>query len=86
MRPRRFPEANVVYRLPGGNEDTDLWIRRGRDTDEDTFIESVWEPNEAERAAIAAGGTIELRILGEVQPPVSLAVGPPLADRKAAVA
>ena len=82
MRPRCTPETTVVFRLQGGNEDNDLWGKRGRE-DGFPFVESVWELDDDERAAIAAGGTVELRVYTEVTPPVSLAIGPSLEERKA---
>jgi hypothetical protein len=71
-------------RLVGGNEDNDLWVRMGS-TDGEPWIESVWELDEDERAAIAAGGTIELRLYGTGTPPVSLAVGLSLERRRNAL-
>lgn len=79
MKPRRTPQTDVVFSLVGGNEDNDLWVRRGS-TDGQPWIESVWELDDDERATIAAGGTIELRVWGAGTPPVSLAIGPSLAQ------
>jgi hypothetical protein len=81
MRPRRTPETTVVFRLRGGTEDNDLWTSRGT-TDGMPWIESVWELDDDERAAIAAGGTVELRVYMDVTPPVSLAIGPSLEERR----
>jgi hypothetical protein len=81
MRPRRTPQTTVVFSLVGGNEDNDLWVRRGS-TDGEPWIESVWELDVEERAAIADGGTIELRVYGQGTPPVSLAVGASLEERR----
>jgi hypothetical protein len=81
MKPRRCPDSTGVFRLVGGNEDNDLWVRQGS-TDGEPWIESVWELDETERAAIAAGATIELRVWGVGTPPVSLAVGPSLDERR----
>lgn len=80
MRPRRTPSSNHVYRLPGGNEDNDLWVHVGPfehpgDASHGArTIGSVWELDEHDRVAIAAGANIELVIIGSAQPPVSLAV------------
>jgi hypothetical protein len=84
MRPRRTPTSTTVFRLAGGNEDNDLWVRQG-DTDGEPWIESVWELDEDELAAIAAGGTIELRVFGRGTPPVSLAVGASLEARRSLI-
>jgi len=81
MKPRRTPQTDVVFRLPDGNEDNDLWCRRGS-TDGFPWIESVWDLDDEERQAIAAGGTIELRVYALNTPPVSLAVGASLETRR----
>lgn len=78
MRPRRVPNSNIVWRLQGGTEDNDLHARQTL-----AYIESVWELTDDERAEIASGATIELRVYSRTTPPVSLAVGPSIAERKA---
>jgi hypothetical protein len=65
------------------DRDVDLWVRRGQEEGGMPFIESVWELDDQERAALAAGGTVELRVWHTLTPPVSLAVGPSLEQRKA---
>jgi hypothetical protein len=80
VRARRFPGFTSVFRLPEGTEDNDLFVKQGS-TDGTPWIESVWELDEAERAAIADGATVELRVYGVGTPPVSLAVGPSLEER-----
>ena len=75
MRPRRTKHTQKVFSLPGGNEDNDLWVRHG-ETDGRHWLESTWELDDVERAAIAAGGTIQLRTWGVGTPPVSIVVGP----------
>ena len=42
LRPRRTHASNEVKRLPGGNEDNDLWARVG-ETDGEPWIESTWQ-------------------------------------------
>lgn len=79
MKPRRIAASNKVYRLQGGTEDNDLWVEQ--DVAEQT-ITSTWELDEDERAAIAAGGTIDLTVWGAGTPPVALKVGAPLKERK----
>lgn len=77
MKPRRFPSANKVWRLQGGNEDNDLWAEVGSVEDEVlgvvTASRSVWEPSVVERSMIADGANISLTIIGG-QPPVELTV------------
>ena len=80
MRPRRTAETDKVFRLAGGNEDDDLWVKQGS-TDGTPWLQSTWELDDDERLAIATGATIELRVYGEGTPPVSLAVGAPLEAR-----
>lgn len=86
MKPRRTPTSNQVFRLVGGNEDNDLWVEQAEDVGGSPIILSVWELSDAERAAIAAGATIELMVWGQGTPPVALGIGPSLSDRKAAAA
>lgn len=80
MRPRRTPMSNRVWRLPGGNEDNDLWVTEGRlDNPGDPMhgapeIRSVWEFTPEERTAIAAGENLSFSVLGPVMPPISMYV------------
>ena len=69
MKPRRTPSSNKVFRLVGGTEDNDLWVRQ-----DEQGIASVWELDDDERAAVALGANIELMVFGAGTPPVSLAV------------
>lgn len=77
MRGRRFPAANQVYALAGGNEDNDLWVEIEKVNDrvmgEQMAVRSVWVPTDDERAALAAGSNISIRIIGG-QPPMSVFV------------
>lgn len=82
MKPRRTPSSTQVFRLPGGNEDSDVWVEQTTDAEEQPVIVSVWDLDDAEREGIANGGTIELMVWGSGHPPVSVAVGPSLEDRK----
>jgi len=45
--------------------------------DHEGIMETEWELSDDERAAIAAGGTIRLQIMGTAHPPVKLAVAWP---------
>lgn len=82
MRPRRLPGYEGVFRLQGGNEDNDLFVKRGT-KDGVPFSDSVWELTENEREIVANGGTVELRVYGVGHPPVSLVVGESVESRKA---
>lgn len=55
MKARRTHFSNAVARLPGGTEDNDLWHRQDIDSRGDPIRCSVWEPDPAERQAIAEG-------------------------------
>jgi hypothetical protein len=73
MKPRRTPSSNKVYRLEGGTEDNDLWVRIDRHADTGHVVVcSTWELSDEERAAIAAGENVELIIWGLGVPPVAL--------------
>lgn len=72
MRPRRTIESQSVLRLPGGNEDSDLWFDVKEAEGGSMVICSTWEPSKAERAAIAAGENVELIVWGTSHPPVSI--------------
>lgn len=74
MKPRRTPESNRVFSLEGGTEDNDLWLEAMKCTDGAPKLVSVWEFNDEEREAIAAGAQIELHVWGNGHPPVALAV------------
>ena len=73
MRARRTHFTNRVLRLPGGTEDSDLWVYDAEnESGTATAICSVWEPTTAERIKIAAGENIRLCIHGSLHPPVSI--------------
>lgn len=72
LKPRRTHLSNDVYRLRGGNEDNDLWVRKGVTEDKHPIICSTWVPTEDQRRRIAAGENLELIIWGTQQPPVSV--------------
>lgn len=76
MKPRRFPMANCVFELVGGNEDNSLWVERTTDAEGQAMIRSVWVPTDEEREQIAAGANICLAVWGQGTPPVSLLVTP----------
>lgn len=73
MKPRRTVRSNIVFSLPGGTEDNDLWAEV-RVVDASRAVFSTWELTDDERAAIAAGACIELGVWSDPPPPVSLAV------------
>ena len=70
MKPRRTVESQSVLRLPGGNEDNDLWFDLKEAEGGGHVICSTWEPSDEERAAIAAGENIELIVFSTAHPPV----------------
>lgn len=72
MKPRRTHHTDRVFRLPGGNEDNDLWTYTAEVESGGTAICSVWEPTQQERIRIAAGENIRLCIWGEGIPPVAI--------------
>jgi hypothetical protein len=74
MKPRRTHLSNSVFRLPGGNEDNDLWIYIDHDDNGIPMIRSCWVPSKAEREAIAAGANVELIVWGGAHPPVAMDV------------
>lgn len=78
MKPRRFPMANKVFRLPGGNEDNDLWVEQGGHPEYGAFVRSVWEFTPKERQRIANGQNISLTTLGHGTPPIIMLVTPEL--------
>ena len=72
MKARRTHHTDKVFRLPGGNEDNDLWTYEMKDDHGVPIVCSVWVPTEEERKAIAAGENIRLCVWGGGQPPVVL--------------
>jgi hypothetical protein len=61
-----------VFRLPGGNEDNDLWVYDVQDNGGDNVICSVWVPSPEEREAIANGENIRLMVWGYGIPPFAM--------------
>lgn len=85
MKPRRTPTSTTVYELPGGNEDNSLWVEQSfRREGENTVpvVISTWELDDDDRAVIAAGGTVDLVVIGTTVMPVDMVVGPSLEERK----
>lgn len=74
MKPRRFPAANKVFSLLGGNEDNDLWVEQAAYSDGTPFIRSVWELTADERQRVADGQNICLTIIDQRTPPVAMRV------------
>lgn len=74
MKPRRTHLSDRVFRLPGGNEDNDLWTTTYGPEAGGPAIGSTWELDDDERAAIAAGANVELVVFGYAQPPVNVRV------------
>jgi hypothetical protein len=77
MKSRRFPAANRVYELTGGNEDNWLYVEESELPVEHLgnrpTCRSLWVPSKADRELIADGANISLLIVGG-QPPVMLQV------------
>jgi hypothetical protein len=74
MKARRTHLSNQVFRLPGGNEDNDLWVYLDVHEDGTPLIRSTWVPTDEERARIAAGENVELIVWGHGHPPVAMGV------------
>lgn len=74
MKPRRTIASTGVLRLAGGNEDNDLWYESHEDVSLGHFFETVWEPTDEERQAIAGGANVQLLVWGSGHPPVAMAV------------
>mgnify|MGYP000936494736 CR=1 FL=1 len=75
MLPLRIEGATVVMRAPKGMDDCrDLHVR----VIEGCYV-SRWEPTPDELAALNAGGSVELWVVGG-QPPVALKVAEPARD------
>lgn len=74
MRPIRTPETNILYTLPGGNEDNFLHAQLCADG-----VKSNWELTPRERRMVAGGALITLALLGlqPHHPPVVLTIEPP---------
>lgn len=68
MQPQRFPEANRLLGPPEGVQDCRALSTF---TDGEQHI-SMWVPDEEDRARIAAGEPIWLRVLAPVPPPVEV--------------
>jgi hypothetical protein len=73
MQPIDFPEANKTFTKPSAMSDEECAPLRVQDTGE--ALVSCWQPDEAERARIAAGAPVRLRVIGRGHPPVMLEAG-----------
>jgi hypothetical protein len=71
VRPVRCGASNLVYRGPAPGIG-DLWCQRVKPHE----IRVVYEFDDAEREAIAAGGRVELAMYYEPIPPISMVVLP----------
>lgn len=69
MKAVRTERSNVNYRGPS-DDVGDLWCERVAPGE----IHTTWDLTDYERHIIAEGGVVELAILGEPIPPVSLIV------------
>lgn len=79
MRAAKFPEHNGVLQPPHGqNEDQCLPLYVFRDGQ---YVISRWDPDDEDRARIAAGGPIWLWICGTNMPPASVATEYPFERR-----
>lgn len=76
MKARRTHRTDIVFKLPGGTEDNDLWVERMEIEDEvlgvTVALGSTWVPSDEERRAIADGANIELLVVGTVLPPLAM--------------
>lgn len=75
MKPRRTHFSNMVFRLPGGTEDNDLWTYQGADTSGHVVTCSTWVPTDDERRAIADGANVEVILWSDEQPPIDVRLG-----------
>jgi hypothetical protein len=73
VKPRRTPNSNQVFHLPGGNEDNDLWVERTV-SEQGPCLRSVWELTADERRRVADGENVYLVVWGTGTPPVALGV------------
>ena len=73
MIPIEFENPDVVLKAPPGMEDEcgDLHVMRDVGMGYPELV-SMWAPSEEERQMIADGGGVELRIVGDVHPPVAV--------------
>jgi hypothetical protein len=74
MKYIEFEGANTLFRAPESMKDTCGDLPALATTDDNGYrcIVSAWQPSEADKAAIAAGQPIFLKIVGEGMPPVCL--------------
>jgi hypothetical protein len=76
VRPVVTQQSNAVFKLPGGDVDSDLPVVRATSQHNIPIIISTWVPDTEERAAIAAGANVELIVWGVSQPPVFVGMTP----------
>jgi hypothetical protein len=62
----------MVFKLPGGTEDNNLWVTTYSEDQGGPCIGSTWQPTPQERCEIASGANIELIVFGTGHPPVAM--------------
>lgn len=70
-----FPESNHTFNKPVSMDDSEclpLRVFVGKDLNNNSYINSVWQPSYEDIQAINSGRPIVLSILGVSQPTVSL--------------
>jgi hypothetical protein len=80
VRGTKFPQATRALRPPAGmNEDQclPLYVYQGADPDGRRVVISRWQPDDEDRARIAAGGPVWLWIMGGTMPPASVDTNDP---------
>lgn len=77
MHPTQHPSNNDVLRAPPGQtveQCRPLAITRAKYEDGTPVVQSFWRPSDAERAALAAGASVCLQIVGLTHPPLWVGV------------
>jgi hypothetical protein len=78
MKPKKFPEANMLLKAPPGLEDevSDLTVFKN-----ENVIISCWELNEEEKKQVQETGTVWLGVMSQTtMPPVYIMVQSPFEE------
>lgn len=74
LKSRRTARSTGVLKLPGGNEDNDLWMEKREDDGGNPMVWSTWVLTDEQRKQVTEGSNITLLVWGETTFPLAMMV------------